>query len=411
MYKAISITKKGDTTHNWIAYSNNNVYHDFKLDLYRREPTAYFRITPNDLIRSIGVNPMPDVGIKLYVDSNSTRYSVNDAHQGNLNLAGLVPYNPSSKLHIGKTIFFFNNFGLPIDSGSTVPCLLKMKDSAPLLSQPLTQSLDSSTLKPNISVEANDKNSVLNVNNATNHIYNLTNSEYFFDWDQLNINQKIAKLMNPVRYIEANKGLQYKAERISEMQIGNKTIEYSDFIWAPYNNKNVFHEKPIELLTREKYKRNSYNLVSHLDANPLPIVGTELYVKSSTPGVKSSDRGNLAGFVKYNPSYKPHVGKKIFYIYSQGLPIDSGSIVPCILKIKSGAAFFFESTLNSTNKQDQHSVILDCLNKQGKDFIAAQEKYYSELKEKQIKQVQTNKQNVNITDLKSTKKRKWDAIN
>lgn len=56
---------------------------------------------------------MPDLGIKLYVEVSTL--GVNDKSRGNL--VGLVPYNPSYMLHVGKTIFFLVNNGLPLDSG------------------------------------------------------------------------------------------------------------------------------------------------------------------------------------------------------------------------------------------------------------------------------------------------------
>lgn len=45
--------------------------------------------------------------------------------------------------------------------------------------------------------------------------------------------------MNPQRYTDAGEDLQYKAERLSEIQVGMRTIEYSDYIGAPYKTNNV----------------------------------------------------------------------------------------------------------------------------------------------------------------------------
>ncbi len=106
-------------------------------------------------------------------------------------------------------------------------CIKNQERCRPLLSQAISQPLVSSTLNVNTSANVNDS-TIYDTNNP-NHISKQSYSYYVYGWNKLNLEQIIAKLMNPHRYIDAGEGLQYKAERCSEMQVGNKTITYSDY--------------------------------------------------------------------------------------------------------------------------------------------------------------------------------------
>ncbi len=79
---------------------------------------------------------------------------------------------------------------------------------------------------------------------------------------------------------------------------------------GPYKTKNVYHDGAIKNIKKVKgVKPTNLDWVCDIQAKSMPLVGAaELYVKSS------AERGNLRGFVSYNPSYKPHVGKKKYFI-------------------------------------------------------------------------------------------------